>query len=198
MSVEIPSDCSRTRQIRFKCRLKSLHCGDTGGMERRGRGRRDRARPSTRCDCRVSVGSARLIRSGLPGHPSVSPSVRSFPPYSLPRSFIRRLRSRRDSPRLSLSLALADTRRPPPIQIRSNFKRRSNQRRTDFTGRNFGWRRSKLFFITLLRSSCRARVKSGVLFRFFVPASRTPLYYGRSCKFALLWIYWWTETRFTC
>ena len=105
MSVEIPSDCSRTRQIRFKCRLKSLHCGDTGGMERRGRGRRDRARPSTRCDCRVSVGSARLIRSGLPGHPSVRPSVRSFPPYSLPRSFIRRLRSRRDSPRLSLSLS---------------------------------------------------------------------------------------------
>lgn len=61
-------------------------------MERRRR--RNGARPSTRYYCRVSVASPRLIRSGLPGHPSVRPSVRSFLPSSLPRSFIRWLRSR--------------------------------------------------------------------------------------------------------
>lgn len=31
----------------------------------------------------VSVGSARLTRSGLPGHPSLRPSIHSFPPSSL-------------------------------------------------------------------------------------------------------------------
>lgn len=55
----------------------------------RARGR-NRARRSIR-HWRVFVGSAGLLRSGLPGHPSVRPSVRSFPPSSVPSSFIRRL-----------------------------------------------------------------------------------------------------------
>lgn len=39
----------------------------------------------------VFAGSARLTRSGLPGHPSVRPSSHSFPPSSLivVRSFVR-------------------------------------------------------------------------------------------------------------
>lgn len=171
----------------IQCRLESLHRGDTGEWNDEEedveivRGRRLDATAESPLD--------RLGWSDL-GYPAIRLSVPLSVPFHLPRFHVRSFVDHTPAAiASSLSFALVDARRPPPIQIRSNFKRGSNQRRTDFTGRNFGWRRTKPFF-TFLRFAVRwirARVKSDILFRFLAPVSRTLLYYERSCKFVLLW-----------
>lgn len=85
----------------------------------------------------LSVGSVGQIRSGLPGHSSARPSVPSFPPSS--SSFIRQSNSRHTPP-----VSFHPPRGTLPVLLSFKSNRildagLTNDRRTDFTGWNFGW-----------------------------------------------------------